>query len=181
MKKEKLRKILINGSAIIAIAILLNIGKNILFPPEPQIIEVPVVTQEAIQEKIPELTENDAKDLTKQIIKAKEEKAPDEHWIAADEETSDKKAQKRVKTDKADKLIKETTVKPIEGTNETFVEANYYAINLNRKHEVKLGATVIDGTPYASLGYRNRDIEYTAYYGSNGNVGAGIAVTIAKW
>ena len=95
-------------------------------------------------------------------------------------------AQQYAKKDKADRVVKETKeveVKDETGkTKATVTENNYYAINLERKHRIKVGAAVVDGERYATVGYQNRDVEYKAFYSPEKHKGgASVEVTIAKW
>lgn len=149
----------------------------------PDVVQVPQVTEKDVRTFFPETTKSEAKDIVHQITVAKEEKAPEYHYYTINQQAADTKAQEIAKNQKADKVIKETEVIPIEGVEDkSVIENNYYGIHLERKHSISVGAAVIDREPYTNVKYRNRDIEYEVYYGvRNNEVGAGISYTVAKW
>lgn len=150
---------------------------------EPEIVSVPHVNLPALNAAFPMESQSTVKDITKQIQKAKDTQAPQYHYYTTTQQTADVKAQQLAKTQKADKIIKETGAAAVEGnSDQPVIENSYYAIELERKHRVDVGAAVIDGKPYAEAKYRNRDIEYEVYYGlRNHDIGAGVSCTIAKW
>jgi hypothetical protein len=151
----------------------------------------------SLKEKFPEDTEGDLKRLSNEIKKAKEEKAPTYRYYTRSQEESDKKAQEYASKQKADRIIKTTTTKEIIGENKNagndnekdenkktdqIIENNYYAVNTEKKHRVAVGAAHIDKNSYITVGYQNRDVQYTTFYSpTSGNVGVGVNITIAKW
>jgi len=151
----------------------------------------------SLKEKFPEDTEGDLKRLSNEIKKAKEEKAPTYRYYTRSQEESDKKAQEYASKQKADRIIKTTTTKEIIGENKNagndnekdenkktdqIIENNYYAVNMEKKHRVTVGAAHIDKNSYITVGYQNRDVQYTTFYSpTSGNVGVGVNITIAKW
>lgn len=167
----------------------LNISKE---KKDPEITSVPEVTKQELREKLPEATESEIKDIDRRIRETKEEKAPTYHYYTKTQEAADEKAREYAREQKADKIIKTTKVKEIEkpGNNDdskksqkdTVIENDYYAINMERKHNITLGSTYVDHNSYVTASYRNRDVTYTALYGINNHeVGIGVAVTVAKW
>lgn len=146
----------------------------------PKVTNVPQVTTQDIEKAAPQMTQRDAERTTRIIERTTTKEAPVEHWYAVSMKDSDDKAQTVAKEQKADTVIKHVEEKPIEGSDNKVIEADYYGINLERKHRIKAGAAVINDKPYGSLTYQNRDLEYTAYIGQD-ECGAGIQYTIAKW
>ena len=163
----------------------------------PPVTQVQDTDVNSLREKFPEDTEGDLKRLSNEIEKAKEEKAPTYRYYTRTQEEADKKAQEYASKQKADRIIKTTTTKEIVGENKNpdnggnkdenkktdqIIENNYYAVNMEKKHRVTVGAAHIDKNSYLTVGYQNRDIQYTAFYSpTSGNVGVGVNVTIAKW
>ncbi len=152
----------------------------------PEVVTPPSISEKDLQPYFPMETKATVKDISKQITKAKETRKPDYHYYAPTQKQADEIAQQYAKKTKADKIVKETKeveVKDENGkTTSTVTENNYYGINLERKHKIKAGAAVVDGTPYMSIGYQNRDVEYKAYYSPEKHKGGvGVEVTIAKW
>ena len=106
-------------------------------------------------------------------------------------EQADHQAQSYAKQQKADKVVKTSVTKQMpdiqnpDGSKtpgQQIVENDYYAINLNRKHDVKLGVAVIDSTAYIEASYRNREVECQIFYSPKKQAaGAGIKYTVAKW
>ena len=151
----------------------------------PPVTEVESTDAKTLKEKMPDLTSSDARHISKGIERAKE-KAPTYHYYTYTQEAADKKAQDYAKLQKADKIIKTTTEKAVvdaeTGKPDKVIENDYYAISLEKKHRIEVGAANIDCTSYVTLGYRNRDVAYTAYYSpTKGSVSAGVSVTVAKW
>lgn len=176
-------------SAIIALLIAaIAVGIAVLLKKdEPAVVQIPSVSERNIKEAFPKSTSSEVKEIEKQIIKTQDVKAPEYHYYTITQEAGDKEARQYAAKEKADKVVKTTEEIPVKDekgreTEQKVIENNYYGINLNRKHDIKLGAAAIDDDPYVSLSYRNRDVEYTVYKKTNGNkYGAGISVTVAKW
>jgi hypothetical protein len=171
---------------LVAIAIIALIAFWPRKTEAPEVVHVPEITTQALQQAMPDLSKSEVKDTAHQIQRAKETQAPQYHYYTYTQAAADKQAQEYAEKDKADKLVKETKEVEVknEETGETskVIENDYYAINLERKHRIKAGAAMIDKTAYISLGYQNRDVEYKIYYApEKKEVGAGIEVTIAKW
>jgi len=148
--------------------------------PVPEIVNVPQVTRQEVQKAMPDMSRKEVERTTKVIERTTTKEAPAQSWYAVSEPAADTKAQEIAKEQKADKVIKHTEEKQVEGSDNKVVAANYYGINLERKHRVKAGVAIINNEPYGIIAYQNRDIEYTAYAGHD-NYGAGIQYTIAKW
>lgn len=154
----------------------------------PDITEVPSTNIQDIRESLPEASESEAKDITKRIQKTKEESAPTYHYYTRTQEDADKKAQEYAQKQGADKVLKDTKTREIEGTGketnkkDSIIENNYYALNMERKHNISVGSMYVDHNSYVTASYRNRDVTYTALYGVNNHkVGVGVSVTVAKW
>ena len=148
--------------------------------PVPEIVNVPQVTRQEVQKVMPDMNRKEVERTTRIIERTTTKEAPSQSWYSASEPAADAKAQKIAKEQKAETVVKHIEEKPVEGSDKKIVEADYYGINLERKHRIKAGAIVIDNEPYGSLTYQNRDFEYTAYVGQD-KYGAGIQYTIAKW
>lgn len=154
----------------------------------PDITQVPSTNIQDIKESLPEVSESEAKDISKRIQKTKEESAPTYHYYTRNQEDADKKAEEYAKKQGADKVLKNTTTRKIENTKkesektDSIIENNYYALNMERKHNIMVGSMYVDHNSYLTASYRNRDVTYTALYGINNHkVGVGVSITIAKW
>ena len=133
--------------------------------------------QQAAQAAGKHVTQADSRDLSGLASRA----TPTATWYAPTAAISDKKASELAKQDKADFVIKNTT-EPQEIGGATVYNNNYYSIKQERKHDVKVGAVVADSTAYATVTYRNRQVEYTAGYApQTGKVMAGVSVRVAQW
>ena len=150
--------------------------------PEPPVVNVESTMPEDLRLKMPELTKADSRDLSHQVQRAVATHRYTYQYYTTTQEQADKTAQTLAKKDKADKVIKQTMEKPVAGSDQKVIENQYYAVNLNRKHDVKVGAATVDGTAYATVSYRNRDVEYTGMYSpAEKKAGAAVSVTVAKW
>lgn len=175
----------------------------------PEVIEVPNTKPNTLGQYIPDnynMTKNDLDRLSRKIDEVTQYQAPQYHYYTYSQEVADETAQEYAKKDKADFVIKnQEQVKIIDGASkkdqekisniintkeeeqkknkqDNIIENNYYAINLERKHSVELGAKYIDNTAYVATSYRNRDVRYEVMYSPDKNKwGAGISYTIAKW
>ena len=158
----------------------------------PEVTPVHSTTPQALQEYFPNMSKADAKD-TSRLIEHAQQQAPTYQYFTNTQQAADRQAQAYASRDKADKLIKTTTAVPVidsaaakskdNGQHAAeVIQNNYYAIQQQRKHEVKAGAAVIDQKVYGELSYRNRDVEYSVYCDTSGqHYGAGVQYTIAKW
>ena len=149
----------------------------------PPITTVPATTPATLQQYFPAASKADVKDLSHQITRAKDTQAPTYVYYTTTQAAADKQAQEYAH---ADQIVKQTTAKEVKDesgkTTGEVIQNDYYSINLARKHDVKIGAAAVDGTAYATVSYRNRDVEYTGYYNpATHQGGAGVAVTVAKW
>lgn len=147
----------------------------------PPIVEVPKVTKEYIKQAIPEMSNSDAKRTERIIERTVERQAPKQQWYSNSQQVADETAQQIGKKDKADKIIKESSEKKVEGSDQTITENKYYGIHLERKHKIKLGVANVDHTTYTTLAYQNRSLEYRAYYSTQGKTGVGVEYTVAQW
>lgn len=158
----------------------------------PEVTPVHSTTPTALQEYFPNMSKSDAKD-TSRLINHAQQQAPTHQYFTTTQQAADRQAQAYAARDKADKLIKTTTAVPVidsaaakskdNGQHAAeVIQNNYYAIQQNRKHEIKAGAAVIDSKVYGELSYRNRDVEYSVYCDTSvQHYGAGIQYTVAKW
>ncbi len=163
--------------------------KDVSRPQEPSVPVVPVTetTPQEIRQQIPELSKSEARELSEKIVETRAEVVPEYHYYTVDHAQADEKAAQIAKQDKADKIIKTTAEIPVAGQPEgkkpvQVIENNYYGVTLEKKHELKLGAAYVDRDAYATLSYRNRDLEYTAMYNpTHGKWGAMVQYTVARW
>ena len=157
----------------------------------PEVVKVPDTTVSSLSTAFPHETQSTLKDMNHQIERAKDTQAPQYHFYTYNREQADHQAQSYAKQQKADKVVKTSVTKQmpdIQNPDESktpgqqIVENDYYAINLNRKHDVKLGVAVIDSTAYVEASYRNREVECQVFYSPEKQAaGAGIKYTVAKW
>lgn len=154
----------------------------------PDVIKVPDTNANTLQQYFPDVSESTAKDMSHQIQRARETQAPTYRYYTISQAAADKQAQTYAKQQHADKIVKTTTEVPIVGDSNdkqkdsSVIENSFYAISLERKHRIKLGAEVVDGNKYVTLGYQNRDVEYHVNYSPDTQkMGAGVEVTVAKW
>ena len=143
----------------------------------PKIVEVPSVSTENLKKALPEASGSDVKKIEKEIKTA----VPAYEYFTSDNKEADTIASDLAKDQKADKVIKDSYKLSAPNNKFDLYENKYYAINLDKKHDIKIGAAYIYNGAYGSVSYRNRDIEYTAYYGGKNKSGIGISYTIAKW
>ena len=152
---------------------------------EPEITEVPSVSSKEIKSYFPMESEATVKDMAHQMERAKEKQAPQYHYYTVTQKQADDKAKEYAKAQKADKVVKESrevVIKDDAGKTTSVIENDYYAINLERKHEVKVGAAMVDGTPFISVGCQNHKFEYKIYYAPTKCLaGVGAEAVIAKW
>lgn len=180
--KKNWKKILFTLTALLCILAVYLYWQKVT---TPEIIPVTSTKPEVIKEYFPMESESTVKDISRHIETAKTSQAPQYHYYTVTQQEADKKAERYAKEQKADKVIKETKeteIKNDKGETSKVIENDYYAINLERKHKIKVGAAIIERDAYAILSYQNRDVEYKAFYAPEAqNIGVGIEYTIAKW
>ena len=171
----------------------------------PPIVSTDNTSVKDLKEFFPMETNSTLKDIGNQIDEAHSNIAPDYKYYTYSQKAADAIAEEYGKEQKADKIIKTTTEVPIsepqkkpdtatstdnttnasnntQKPNDTVIENNYYAISLERKHRISLGAAHIDSENYITTSYRNRDVEYTVFGApENKTLGVGVSVTVAKW
>ena len=159
-----------------------------LLKPESQAPKITAVSgTSATQLRVsdPKLSPGDARDISHRIDTVVRTQPPTVQYYTISQAAADSKARELAKSDGADKVIKTINEVPIEGAESqagNVIQNNYYAIQMQRKHDIKVGAAVIDSKAYATISYRNRDVTYEAYYNpATQKGGAGVAVTVAKW
>ena len=180
------KKTMAIAGIVVILTVALIIGRLHVSQKKPDIVNVPAITTQNLQPYFPMESESTVKNISKQITYAKENKAPQYHYYTTTQEAADQEAQKYAQQQKADKVVKETHKVEVEtDTRETepkVIENNYYAISLERKHRIKVGAATVDGDTYIKAAYQNRDIEYELYHSpKTGAIGIGAEVTIVKW
>lgn len=209
LSKINYSKLFIVLQFIVIIALGYFLFNNKIEQKTPEVIEVPNTNPNTLNQYIPNnynMTKNDIDRLSRKIDEVTRYQAPQYHYYTYSEEVADETAQEYAKKDKADFVIKnkeqvkildeaskkdQEKISNIINTKEeeqkknkqdNIIENNYYAINLERKHSVELGAKYIDNTAYVATSYRNRDVRYEVMYSPDKNKwGAGISYTIAKW
>ena len=209
LSKINYSKLFIVLQFIIIIALGYFLFNNKIGQKPPEVIEVPNTNPNTLNQYIPsnyDMTKNDIDRLSRKIDEVTRYQAPQYHYYTYSEEVADETAQEYAKKDKADFVIKnKEQVKILDGASkkdqekisniintkeeeqkknkqDNIIENNYYAISLERKHSIELGAKYIDNTAYVATSYRNRDVRYEVVYSPDKNKwGAGISYTIAKW
>lgn len=153
----------------------------------PEINTVPQITQKNLAPYFPLSTKAEVRDIEHHIIKTRDTQPPTHTYVTYTQEAADAQAQRYAKKEKADKVIKQTSEKDIidekgEPTGQKTIQNDYYAINMNRKHDIKVGAAAVGGDMYATASYRNRDVQYEAFYSpKTKEVGGAVSLTVAKW
>jgi hypothetical protein len=129
------------------------------------------------------VSESDAKDLSRQINRVSKKELPAYHSITIEKESADNKANEIAKENKADAVINQKSKNEKESNDKADVyDNNYYIVSSERKHDIKAGCAYVDNSAYATVSYRNRQVEYTAMYNpSTKQAGAMVQVTVAKW
>lgn len=183
---EKVKKIMMRMGGVMLVLLIAYGGYFMLTKKsEPEITEVPSVSSKEIKSYFPMESEATVKDMAHQMERAKEKQAPQYHYYSVTQKQADDKAKEYAKAQKADKVVKESrevVIKDDAGKTTSVIENDYYAINLERKHEVKVGAAMVDGTPYISVGCQNNKFEYKIYYAPTKCLaGVGAEAVIAKW
>ena len=129
------------------------------------------------------VSNNDANDISGLINRSVSKEKPYAHSITTDETIADNTAKQIAKEKKADMIIKQTADdKQASNEKVNVQDNNYYVINQERKHDIKAGCAYVDNSAYATVSYRNRQVEYTAMYNpSTHQAGAMVQVTVARW
>ena len=129
------------------------------------------------------VSDSEAKDLSRQINRVGKKELPAYHSITTDETIADNKATEIAKKQKADAVINQKSKNEKESNDKADVyDNNYYIVSSERKHDVKAGCAYVDNSAYATISYRNRQVEYTAMYNpSTHQAGAMVQVTVARW
>ena len=134
------------------------------------------------EKKAENMTRNDVKDISHRIEYVERQEKPTTVFYADSQQEADKKAEMIKKQDNPKAVIVKQEEAPKETEKAKIYTNNYYAIDMNRKHDIKVGAAYVDDTTYISATYRNRDVSYTGFYSPEKHKGgAGVSVTVAKW
>jgi hypothetical protein len=170
---------------LMALIVLLcfNLGqKHSEVTKEPTMHTVSDTSPKEIQ-KYFHMSDGEAKDVSHRIEVAKTQ-APTYRYITYTQDAADSKAHDYAKQQHADNVVKTTkdiTPADRKAGDPEVVENNYYAINMAKKHDIKVGVAVIDDKTAAEVSYRNRDIEYSVYTDGHNVSGGSVQVTVAKW
>ena len=160
-----------------------------------KITTVTQTTPNGLKTYFPDMSNSEAKDVSRRIETVKENSAPTYHYVTYTQTAADEKAQGYAINSKADKIVKTTSLVPAcdagqqdcsvvttPTTPTTLYENNYYAINMERKHKIAAGVMSVDGKAYAAVSYTNRDVTATAYTDDfKGINGGSVMYTVAKW
>lgn len=130
-----------------------------------------------------QVSNNDANDIARLANRSESTEKAYAHSITTDEALADNQAQQIAKDRKADLIIKQTsTDKQASNDKINMQDNNYYIIQQERKHSVAVGIADVNNEASATVSYRNRKTEYTAYYSpERGKVGAGVSYQVASW
>lgn len=129
------------------------------------------------------ISNNDANDITRLANHSVSNEKAYVHSITTDEAVADNQAKEIAKNSKASMVIKQTAEDAKASNDKVNVhDNNYYVINQERKHAINVGVADVDNSAYATVSYRNRQVEYTAMYNpSTHQAGAMVQVTVSKW
>lgn len=152
----------------------------------PEIKTVTATTPAEIQRVMPNVSQNEAKDITRVIEKTMIEKAPTHEYFTYSQAAADSQAQEYAVKEKADALIKETSTVPVINSDNKsaaqVIENKYYAVTTERKHAISIGAAAVQDKAYATISYRNRRTTATVMYNpATHEAGAAVSYEIAKW
>lgn len=154
----------------------------------PEIKTVTATTPAEIQRVMPNVSQNEAKDITRVIEKTTIEKAPTHEYFTYSQAAADSQAQEYAVKEKADALIKETSTVPVINSGNSdkpaaqVIENKYYAVTTERKHAISVGAAAVDSKVYATISYRNRRTTVTALYNPvTHESGAAVSYEVARW
>lgn len=189
MDNNKKQKIYIIAAVIVALLIAIITGMicykidiSHKVENEPEIVTIPRADNNDIKKAIPSASKSEVKDIQHRIERVTETTVPKYEFYTVNTEKADSIVKAYAKEDKADKVIKTTDEVKANGSDNKIIENKYYAINMNRKHDIKAGGAYVNDTGYVTLSYRNRQIEYTGFYNpAVKSGGAGISYVIAKW
>jgi hypothetical protein len=164
-----------NSSETIPAIHTISSNKNAQLPP--------YTVLDAAQTNGKTISKQDASDITRLANRSASTEKAYAHSITTDETIADNTAKEIAKEKKADMIIKQTTDDKQASNDKINVQDNnYYVINQERKHDVKAGCAYVDNSAYATISYRNRQVEYTAMYNpSTHQAGAMVQVTVARW
>ena len=145
-----------------------------------EVYDVPAITTETVQATL-STNDEDTKRAVKQITYRANETAPDYTTYTTSVEKADTWAGEIATQTHADKVISTKATTTLEnGAN--VVDAKYYGVNLERKHEVQVEALTNGTDTYAGVSYRNRDV--TLHLDKNlhsSEVMVGVGYTVARW
>ena len=154
----------------------------------PEVKTVTAMTPAEIQRVMPNVSQNEAKDITRVIEKTTIEKAPTHEYFTYSQAAADSQAQEYAVKEKADALIKETSTVPVINSGNSdkpaaqVIENKYYAVTTERKHAISVGAAAVDSKVYATISYRNRRTTVTALYNPvTHESGAAVSYEVARW
>lgn len=130
----------------------------------------------------------DAADVS-QLIQKAQAKQPTATYYTTTQAAADSKAQVMAKADKADYVLKETSVSKSgevaaenSATRPEEITNNYYAITQERKHRLAVGATGINGQAYATIAYTNDRLTYEIHSKDLKQIdGGSVLYTVKKW
>ena len=130
-----------------------------------------------------QVSNNDASDIARLANRSASTEKAYVHSITTDEAVADNQAKEIAKNSKASMVIKQTAEDAKASNDKVNVhDNNYYVINQERKHAINVGVADVDNSAYATVSYRNRQVEYTAMYNpSTHQAGAMVQVTVSKW
>lgn len=142
------------------------------------------INDQDIKKAIPNSTAADQKDIAR-LINNKQQYKADYSFYSADQKAGDDQAKVFSKDHNSKDVIKQTSRTDVPAAYNTpaatIYNNNYYAIQQQRKHDIKVGAVVIHDKAAAEISYRNRDIEYKVFVDQQGAAGGGVSYTVAKW
>lgn len=130
-----------------------------------------------------QVSTSDVSDITRLANRSASTEKAYAHSITTDEAVADNQAKEIAKDRKADMIIKQTS-EDTKASNDkiNLQDNNYYIVQQTRKHSVSVGVADVDSEAYATVSYRNRQTEVTAYYSpQSGKTGAGVSYQIARW
>lgn len=145
----------------------------------PTIEPVKKIDKPEISKILPKATDGDIKKIIKEIEKAEKKEPTYEYYTETDME-ADMVAKKYAKQEEKKKVVK-TTEKLFTIDNKNVYQNKYYSIDTEKKHDIKVGIAYVYDTPYGTLSYRNRDVEYTLMYGGRNKMGAAISYKLLEW
>lgn len=195
---DKIKEYAINHKMVLIALLVLLVG-GILFyalksadkKTEPVMHTVSNTTPAELQHYFP-MSNSEAKDISHRIDKVTTTQPQTYQYFTYTQEAADKTAHEYAVKDKADYVIKTTEKVPVQGKSDgsdkltgdkpAVYENKYYAVNMERKHAVSVGAAVVDKKAYAALSYRNRRTTVTAMYNPETKEAGGmVSYEVARW